>query len=57
MSRLRFTTLVLTGLLGLATSALAAERAPFDRSELDKLLGLASDGIATLTTLQREALA
>ena len=34
-----------------------AERAPFDRSELDKLLGLASDGIATLTTLQREALA
>jgi len=30
MSRLRFTTLVLTGLLGLATSALAAERAPFD---------------------------
>jgi ribonuclease PH len=34
-----------------------AERAPFDRSEHDKLLGLASDGIATLTTLQREALA
>jgi ribonuclease PH len=34
-----------------------AERAPFDRSELDKLLGLASDGIASLTTLQREALA
>jgi ribonuclease PH len=34
-----------------------AERAPFDRSELDKLLGLASDGIATLTKLQREALA
>jgi ribonuclease PH len=34
-----------------------AERAPFDRSELDRLLALASDGIATLTTLQREALA
>jgi ribonuclease PH len=34
-----------------------AERAPFDRSELDKLLDLASAGIADLTTMQREALA
>lgn len=34
-----------------------AERAPFDRDELDALLGLATDGIAELTRLQREALA
>jgi len=34
-----------------------AERAPFDRSELDALLGLATDGITELTRLQREALA
>jgi len=34
-----------------------AERAPFDRAELDALLALAGDGIAELTRLQREALA
>ncbi len=34
-----------------------AERAPFDRRELDVLLGLAESGIAELTRLQREALA
>ncbi len=33
-----------------------AERQPFDRSELDKLLALASDGCAELTRLQRAAL-
>jgi len=34
-----------------------AERAPFDRRELDTLLDLASAGIADLTRMQREALA
>ena len=31
-----------------------AEAAPFDRAALDALLGLASDGIRQLVTLQRE---
>lgn len=48
---------VMTGSGGFVEVQGTAEGAPFDRRELDALLSLASDGIATLTGLQRDALA
>lgn len=48
---------VMTGSGGFVEVQGTAEGAPFDRGELDALLDLAAGGIATLTSLQREALA
>ncbi|WP_265444769.1 ribonuclease PH [Flexivirga meconopsidis] len=47
---------VMTGGGGFVEVQGTAEGAPFDRAELDALLGLAEKGIAELTTLQRAAL-
>ncbi|TWE07851.1 ribonuclease PH [Rudaeicoccus suwonensis] len=47
---------VMTGAGGFVEVQGTAEGAPFDRSELDALLGLAAKGIADLTALQQQAL-
>lgn len=48
---------VMTGSGGFVEVQGTAEGAPFDRNELNALLDLAAGGIATLTSLQQEALA
>jgi ribonuclease PH len=47
---------VMTGAGALVEVQGTAEGAPFDRSQLDALLDLASTGVAELTKIQREAL-
>ena len=48
---------VMTGSGGFIEVQGTAEGAPFSRSELDALLGLAADGIARLVAKQKAALA
>jgi len=48
---------VMTGRGGFVEVQGTAEGASFSRAELDSLLGLASDGIATLVQVQKDALA
>jgi ribonuclease PH len=48
---------VMTGSRGFVEVQGTAERAPFSRDELSRLLDLATKGIAELVSLQRKALA
>jgi ribonuclease PH len=48
---------VMTGRGGIVEIQGTAEREPFSREEMDRLLSLASSGISQLVELQRKALA
>ena len=49
--------IVMTGSGGIVEIQGTAEREPFTRAQLDRLIALAADGIATLVAAQRDALA